>query len=236
MGAGIIITIDGPAGAGKSTAARFLAQTLGFRYLDSGALYRAVAWQAGRRGLDLANPEGLKAMLREFEPRVTSDAAGFRLFIDGKEVTPQLRTPRVSQDASRVAALPTVRHWVTAWLRQWADDHQVVAEGRDLGTVVFPEAQVKFYLDAALATRAARRRQDWDKEGPPLPLEQIVQQLAARDRQDETRVEAPLRIPPGAIRIDTTALDPEEVGRQCLASIRNTLKPGQWENKPSKPV
>jgi cytidylate kinase len=236
VGSGIVITIDGPAGAGKSTLGRFLARQLGFRYLDSGALYRAVAWRAGRLGLDFTDTAALRAMLEDFQPKVSSDFRGFRLFIDGTEVTQELRTPGVSRDASRVATLPEVRQWVTDWLRDWADGQKVVAEGRDLGTVVFPGAQVKFYLDAALGVRAARRRQDWTSEAAAPALDNIAVHLAERDRQDESRAEAPLRVPPGAIRIDTTNLSPEEVGRQCLASIREALGSGLEEDKPSKPV
>ncbi len=219
MGERAIITIDGPAGAGKSTVGRLLALSLSYLYLDSGALYRAVAWQAGRLGLDLSNPEALSDLLAEFKPEVTSDKEGFHLWVNGQEISKELRTPQVSRAASQVAGLPRVRRWVKERLRHLAQAGGVVAEGRDQGTVVFPEAEYKFFLDAALPTRAARRRQDWQGADPPL-MENIMAEVAARDRQDETRAEAPLAIPQGAIFIDTTDLSIEEVLRQCLARIR----------------
>ena len=225
MGPKRIITIDGPAGAGKSTVGRRLAQSLGYLYLDSGALYRSVALRARQSGLELDNPEALRAFLAGFHPEVSSDSRGFHLLIQGREVGEELRSAQVGRDASRVAVLPSVRQWVKERLRYLARNGGVVAEGRDQGTAVFPDAQWKFYLDAALATRAARRRQDWQRDGEPPPLTQIMADLAARDRRDETRSEAPLTVPQGAIVIDTTDLSIEEVVAQCLARIGGQSKP-----------
>jgi cytidylate kinase len=230
-----IITIDGPAGAGKSTVGRLLAQSLGYLYLDSGAFYRAVAWAAARRGLDLTEARGLEDFLAGFAPDVASDARGFHLWLEGVEVTQELRAPQVSQDASRVATIPAVRRWVKERLRLLARAGGVVAEGRDQGTAVFPDAEFKFYLDAALEIRARRRRQDWQRDGDPPPLKEIIAQLAARDRQDESRGEAPLMVPPDAIRLDTTNLSIDEVIQQCLARIR-AFDPGRGDHKPSKTV
>jgi cytidylate kinase len=214
-----IITIDGPAGAGKSTVGRLLAQSLDYLYVDSGALYRAVAWQARRLGLSLDDPEALKGWLAGFAPEVTADAQGFHLVIDGAEVTEEIRSAAVSRDASRVAAHPLVRRWVTARLRHLAQNGGVVADGRDQGTVVFPGAAHKFYLDASLATRAERRRQDWPRENDPPPLAEIMAEIAARDLRDSSRSDAPLRIPADAWVIDTTDLSINEVLQQCLARI-----------------
>jgi cytidylate kinase len=222
-----IITIDGPAGAGKSTVGRRLAQSLGYLYLDSGALYRGVALRARQLGLELDNPQALRPFLAGFHPEVCSDSRGFHLLIEGREVGEELRSAAVGRDASRVAVLPSVRQWVKERLRSLARNRGVVAEGRDQGTAVFPDAQLKFYLDAALATRAARRRRDWQRDGEPPPLEIIMADLAARDRRDETRSEAPLTVPPGAIVIDTTDLSIEQVVAQCLARIG-----GQLDHKP----
>jgi cytidylate kinase len=226
-----VITIDGPAGSGKSTVGRLLAATLGYLYLDSGALYRLVAWQASRLQVDLDDARALSACLEGLQPEM-ADSQGFHLFLDGQEVTPYLREPRVTQQSSRVAVLPQVRAWVSEKLRIWAKNGGVVAEGRDLGTVVFPLAEVKFYLDAALETRAARRRQDWLQENAPLSPEKVAQELADRDRRDATRAAAPMRAAADALVIDTTDLNPQEVVRQCLARIREVLpEPGRPEMK-----
>lgn len=236
MGGRAVITIDGPAGAGKSTVGRLLARSLGYLYLDSGALYRAVAWQASRLGLDLNDAEALGQFLAEFEPEVTSDERGFHLLIHGKEVSQEIRAPWVSRAASQVAVLPVVRRWIKERLRHLGRNGGVVAEGRDQGTVVFPQAQYKFYLDAALAARAARRRQDWQGAGDPPPLNEIMAEVATRDRQDETRADGPLAVPAGAILIDTTNLNIDQVVKQCLDRIKAGQEPGQLAPKPSKPV
>jgi len=228
----LIVTIDGPAGAGKSTVGRKLAQALGYLYLDSGALYRAVAWQADRLSLDLDRPGVLAPFLAGLKLTAAPGQDGFRLWVDGREVGEELRSPEVSRQSSRVALRPEVRLWVTDKLRAWGRDGGVVAEGRDQGSVVFPQAQIKFYLDATLAVRAQRRRRDWHQDGDPPPLDQVKAELAARDRQDTTRKEGPLTVPPGAVLMDTTEMSPEEVVNQCLARIKILLDPDGLENKP----
>ena len=219
MGKRPIITIDGPAGAGKSTVGRRLAQSLHYLYLDSGSLYRAVAWQSRRLGLALDDAGALAAMLPGFQPELRADETGFRLLIEGREVREEIRTPEVSRGASTVAKLPVVRRWVTEHLRWLAKEGGAVADGRDQGSAVFPEAEFKFYLDASLRTRALRRQQDWQRDGDPVPLEKVMQDMAARDHQDETREAAPLKVPAGAIVIDTTDMTVEEVVARCLAHI-----------------
>ncbi len=231
MGPRGIITIDGPAGAGKSTVARLLAQSLGYLYLDSGALYRAVAWQALRLGLDLDRPENLAGMLEAFRPEVTADSRGFHLVVDGAEVGEALRSPEVTRGSSRVAVLPLVRQWVTARLRHLAQNGGVVTEGRDQGTVVFPAAGHKFFLSAALATRAERRRQELQQAGEPPSLADTMADIAARDLRDETRVDSPLRVPADACVIDTTDLSIATVLQQCLARIKG-LDPAGWNLNP----
>ena len=230
MGSRGIVTIDGPAGAGKSTVARLLAQSLGYLYLDSGALYRGVAWQAQRLGLDLDRDSTLEDFLAGFAPEVTADSRGFHLVIDGAEASGELRSPAVSRESSRLAAQPLVRRWVKARLRQLAANGGVVAEGRDQGTVVFPGATHKFYLSAALATRAERRRREW-QGGEPPSLVNMMADIAARDLRDETRDEAPLCVPQDACVIDTTDLSIEAVLQQCLARIRG-VDPAGWNLNP----
>jgi small subunit ribosomal protein S1 len=226
-----IITIDGPAGAGKSSVARLLAQSLGYLYLDSGALYRAVAWQALQRGLDLNRPETLAAFLEDFSPEVTADSRGFHLVVDGTEAGESLRSPAVTRESSRVAALSLVRQWVKERLRHLAKNGGVVTEGRDQGTVVFPEATHKFYLSAALATRAERRRREWQGEDGPPSLADTMADIAARDLRDETRADSPLRVPTDACVVDTTDLSIEAVLQQCLARIKG-IDPAGWNLNP----
>jgi small subunit ribosomal protein S1 len=222
-----IITIDGPAGAGKSTVGRLLAQSLGYLYLNSGALYRAVAWQTRQLGLDLESDSTLAEFLADFAPEVRADSRGFHLVIDGVEVSAGLRSPAVTQESSRLAAQPLVRQWVKDRLRHLARNGGVVAEGRDQGTVVFPGATHKFYLSAALATRAERRRREWQGEGDPPSLVNTMADIAARDLRDETRDEAPLCVPEDACVIDTTDLDIEAVLQQCLARVKD-IDPAGW--------
>jgi len=223
VGHQITITIDGPAGVGKSTLGRRLAQTLGYRYVDSGALYRAVAWQAQNADLDPADPDAVARMLADFQPQVHANSRGFHVAAGGREITPELRTPAVTEASSRVATQPRVREWVNRFLQTIARDGGVVAEGRDLGSVVFPNAEVKFYLDADLATRASRRQREWQAGGGDPGLDQMQTDIAARDHQDKTRREAPLTVPQGAHYLDTTKLQPDEVATQCLALIRENL-------------
>ncbi len=227
MGHRQIITIDGPAGAGKSTVGRLLAQSLGYLYLDSGALYRAVAWQSQQLGLDLDRDSTLAEFLADFAPELTADSRGFHLVIDGVEVAEGLRSPAVTRESSRLAAQPLVRQWVKDRLRHLARNGGVVAEGRDQGSVVFPGADHKFYLSAALATRAERRRREWQGEGDPPSLVNTMADIAARDLRDETRDEAPLCVPEDACVIDTTDLSIEAVLQQCLAGIRG-IDPAGW--------
>uniref|UniRef100_A0A7C5ALZ7 Cytidylate kinase n=1 Tax=Desulfobacca acetoxidans TaxID=60893 RepID=A0A7C5ALZ7_9BACT len=226
MGKSIIITIDGPAGAGKSTVGLRLAQILGYRYVDSGALYRAVAWQAQTQGLDPGDREALCRLIAEFQPQITLNDQGFHLIVAGREITRELRTPEVSRGASRVAATPEVRTWVTRILRSLAAEADLVAEGRDLGSVVFPEAQVKLYLDADLAIRASRRQKEWQRDGGAMSLSGAISELATRDRQDQNRTLAPLTVPHGAYIVDTTHLTPDEVVEACLSRIREVLEGG----------
>jgi cytidylate kinase len=220
----ITITIDGPAGAGKSTLGRRLAQALGYRYVDSGALYRVVAWQARQARLDPEDSDALAQMLVDFRPQITAASQGFHVAVAGRDITQELRTPEVTQGASRVATQPQVRQWVNQLLQDLARDGEVVAEGRDLGSVVFPDAAVKFFLDADLAIRASRRQQEWQNSGGSSDLSSTQSGIAARDHRDQTRGTAPLTVPQGAHYLDTTNLKPEEVVTQCLAIIRENLR------------
>jgi cytidylate kinase len=219
----IIVTIDGPAGSGKSTLGRRLAQALGYRYVDSGALYRAVAWQARETGVNPSDRDALAQMLLHFHPHIVADAQGFQVSAGNREITRELRTPEVTQGSSQVATQPQVRRWVSEVLHQLALDSGVVAEGRDLGSAVFPDAEVKFYLDADLDIRATRRQREWQDAGGNPGLSGTLKDMAERDNRDQNRKLAPLSIPEGAHYLDTTNLEPDEVIAHCLAKIRESL-------------
>ena len=203
--AGMIITIDGPAGSGKSTAARGLARELGIAYLDSGATYRAVALAAIREGADFRDAGALAAIARRAEVRLVPREAGAQVLLDGRDVTADVRTPEVSQKASEMARSGEVREVLVELQRRIGRELGCfVAEGRDQGSVVFPDATVKFYLVADPNVRAARRREELIAAGRPAPLEEVLQSVLVRDERDSTRAAGPLVKPDGAVVVDTS--------------------------------
>lgn len=209
---GFVITIDGPSGTGKSTAAWRLAGRLGILYLDTGAMYRAVGLKALQGGVGLNDRRSLARLAQRSRIRFERGKGGaVRVFLDGKEVTRAIRRPEVSDAASQVAVVAGVRRALVARQRQIGSRAPLVAEGRDTGTVVFPKAQVKVYLTASLIARAKRRRRDIETEGRSMPLSAVVRDTRRRDRRDRARAHSPLKRAPGAIRIDNTALQPDEV-------------------------
>jgi len=201
---GTIVTIDGPAGAGKSTVARRLAQRLGFAYVNSGAIYRAVAWRASH-GIPVESV--LRSTDIEFQPT----AEGQRVRVDGRDVTDALYTPAVSELAAKVSQLPAVRQFADELQRREARRGPVVVEGRDAGTVVFPEADCKFYLDASPDARARRRFSEQRAGGGGADLEGIRSAIAARDAADRTRSVAPLAQSADATYVDSSDLTADEV-------------------------
>jgi CMP/dCMP kinase len=202
-----VVTIDGPAGAGKSTAARGLARRLGYRFLDTGSMYRAVAWSVAGGGVPAVDG----AALRQHLARLTIMLDGERVRVNGRDVTDEIRTPEISELTSRLTALAIVRDKVTPLQRALAAAGGAVLEGRDTGTVVCPDAEVKFYLDASLETRARRRQSELAARGVTVGLETVREQVHARDRQDTERELAPLRCAADAIRLDTSRLTAEQV-------------------------
>lgn len=202
-----MITIDGPAGAGKSTAARTLAVRLGYRLVDTGAMYRALAWSVARAGLPVEDTPALRRHLAAVEVKLDGD----RVLVDGRDVTGEIRTREISDLTSRLTMLAPVRDRVTPMQREMAAAGGVVLEGRDTGTVVCPGADVKFYLDASDEARARRRQHELAAAGVVVDLETVRDEIALRDRQDTTRALAPLRKAPDAITVDTTDLDVERV-------------------------
>jgi len=210
-----VITIDGPAGAGKSTTAREVARRLGFRLVDTGALYRALAWALMQAGVSPEDEIGVGALLA----RTTVEMAGGSVLVNGRDVTAEIRTPEIALTTSRLTALRAVRDKMTPLQRSLAGAGGVVLEGRDTGSVVCPDAEVKVYLDADLAERARRRRDELAARGLPADYESVKAEVALRDRQDMERALAPLRKPPGAVTVDSTALSPEAVVLRILDAV-----------------
>ncbi len=213
----MIVAIDGPAGAGKSTIARAVAKRLGFTFIDTGAMYRAVALAAARAGIACDDGEALGRLARA--ARIELTAAG-RVLLDGEDVSEAIRAPEMSPAASRVSAVPAVRRALVEKQREMARGRDVVMEGRDIGSVVFPEAEVKVYLDASARVRAERRARELRGKGLAVDLDQIEREIRERDHRDSTRPDSPLRRLPEAVCVDTTALTPAEVEEAILRIIR----------------
>ncbi len=215
----MVIAIDGPAGSGKSTVAHGVAARLGYTYVDTGAMYRAVALLALRRGVDLKNAAALEEVARQADLRFD----GQRLLAAGEDVAEAIRAPEVAQAASLVSTAPGVRREMVAQQRRLGQSGSVVMEGRDIGTVVFPEAAVKFFLDASPEARVSRRFQE-KPEGHSL--EQVAAEIRERDARDRGREHSPLRCAPDAIYLDTTDLTAEEVVEKIVVTSESVRDRG----------
>ncbi|MFA5393056.1 MAG: (d)CMP kinase [Candidatus Ratteibacteria bacterium] len=213
-----IIAIDGPAGAGKSTVAKALAQKLGFFYLDTGALYRTLTYKALQKGLDLENEKTLAALAHATKIDLQDKVDGLHVFMDDQEVTDQIRTPEVTRSTFYIARSPEVRQAILPLQRKFGERANLVVEGRDTTTVVFPNATLKIYLDANLGTRAKRRGKDLTKAGVEQSITKIAEEVAERDNHDRSRSVAPLRQAEDAFYLDTTNLSITEVVER-LASL-----------------
>ena len=216
-----IIAIDGPAASGKSTVAKKLAYRLGWRYLDSGAFYRALAWKAIREGLPLDEPQVLSELAKATEINLLSRPEGLHIFVDGQDVTQAIREECVSEAASILAEFPRVRGALVGLQQEFAAQGMLVAEGRDMGTVVFPEAPFKFFLDANLEERARRRYKELISRGEKASLKEVKAELAQRDKRDSTRSVAPLGRAEDALYVDTTYLGVEEVVDLVLSKLKS---------------
>ena len=221
----MIVTIDGPAGSGKSTAARRLARQLGIAYLDTGATYRAVTLAALREGVDLADEEALARLAARLDVELVPDRDALRVLLAGQDVSAEIRSAEVTDNAHYLARAAKVRSVLADLQRRIARRliaraGGVVTEGRDQGSVVFPDADVKFYLDASAEVRARRRHEEMTAAGRDVTYESIYQAIATRDRRDRSRPVAPLVKPPGCVEIDTTDMTIEQMTAALVEAVR----------------
>jgi cytidylate kinase len=223
-----VVTIDGPSGSGKGTVSRAAAKNLGWALLDSGALYRLVALGARRAGIDLNDALGLARLAQQLDIRFDSTPGGEEIvWLAGEDVTRDIRTESAGSDASRVAALPAVRSALLERQRRFAVAPGLVADGRDMGTVVFPDAAVKFFLTASADERAARRYKQLKEKGVAATLAALSKEIAERDRRDITRSASPLVASEGAVLLDTTGMSVDAVVERVLGVVRERLSPGR---------
>lgn len=224
MNASLIIAVDGPSGAGKSSSSRSLAERLGYRYVDTGALYRVIGLLAVEQGVSSAEAEGLAALCGNLALRFLPEAGSVRVLLGDRDITAAIRQPEVSQMASKVSAQIAVRQRLLTLQRELGAGGGVVMEGRDIGTVVFPDADVKFYLDASPEVRGRRRHTELQQQGVSADLQKTIQEMAERDQRDSSREYAPLQRAPDALFIDTTTLSLAEVVLLMLRTVRSACK------------
>jgi len=218
----MIICLDGPAGSGKSTISRMLAQKTGMIYLDTGAIYRSLAYLAKEKHIDWTDEDQLAILTRDMDLRFEKDA---NVVLNGEDVTGKIRTPEISKGSSVVSKHPKVRAELLGLQRAAAKQGDVVAEGRDTGTVVFPDAFLKIYLDATAQERARRRTAELHAKGIHVDMKQVQEDIELRDRSDSERDVAPLRSAPDAIILDTTGIGPDEVVERILRLIHERSTP-----------
>ncbi len=221
MQKGLIITIDGPSGVGKSTVAKSIAKTLGLDYLDTGSMYRVVALQVKRHPINLDDDNELRALLTNTEIEFTKDAENtICIRLNGEDITNEIRSPEISKISSDVATKGLVRKKLVDLQRNIGLKGNIVVEGRDMGTYVFPEANFKFYLDASLDERAQRRRKQLMESGIEIDTKNLLKDIELRDKQDKERSESPLHPAPNAVIIDTTNLNTDEVIKRIIAEVK----------------
>jgi len=215
----LIITIDGPAGSGKSTVAQTLAKRLGYRYIDTGAFYRAFTLKAMRVGVNMKDEALLKQLLQETKIELRNSEGGTRVFLDGKDMSEAIRTPEVTGNVHYIASRPALRERLVEQQRMASEGVSAVAEGRDTGTVVFPGAERKFYLDAGVEERARRRYLELLETTKGITYQDVLEELKKRDERDTSREASPLKMGDDFIYFDTTDLTSEEVVEALLKKI-----------------
>ncbi len=219
---GDVITIDGPAGSGKSTVAKILAKRLGYTYLDTGAMYRAVALLVKENRIDLEDRYSLKRICESIKIRFMQQGNEQKVFLGERDISEDIRTSEIDLLSSDISLIKEVREIMTALQRRIAENANLVAEGRDMGTVVFPDARIKFFLTATFETRAMRRYVERKDKGDNISIEKIKKELAKRDTQDQSRSLAPLKPAKDAIVIDTTDMDIEKVIDEMIFHIEKS--------------
>jgi len=214
-----IITIDGPAGAGKTTIAKMVSRRLGYDYIDTGAMYRAIGWKTIREKIDLKAKRDVIRMVRNTRVELKKKAGTIRVLLDGKDVTNKIRSKRSAEAASILGTMPEVREQLVKIQKRVGSSGGIVVEGRDIGTVVFPQANYKFYLDASIKERALRKYRELRARGQREKLAQLEEAIRSRDERDRNRRVAPLKIPPNALLIDSTHMSRKEVVDFILTRI-----------------
>ena len=204
------VAIDGPAGAGKSTLAKAAAARLGFVYVDTGAIYRTVGLAARNAGVDKADSEGIKALLTGLQVDIRYENGVQKMYLNGGDVTGEIRSPEISAYASYVSAIPEVRAFLMEMQRRLAREHDVIMDGRDIGTVVLPEAGLKIFLTASAEKRAMRRFRELQEKNPAITFEEVLSDMTARDAKDSQRETAPLKAAEDAVLVDTSDLSLEK--------------------------
>jgi cytidylate kinase len=215
-----VITIDGPAGAGKTSIAKIVSRKLGYNYIDTGAMYRAISWKAFKEKIDLKAKKELIKMVRNTKIELKNRAGTVRVYLDGKDVTNKIRGKRLAEGASILATVPEVREQLMKIQRRMGSSGGIVVEGRDIGTVVFPRADYKFYLDASIKERALRKYRELKVKGKEGQLAELEKAIRSRDKRDRTRRVAPLKIARDAVVIDSTDMSKKEVVEFILKRIQ----------------
>lgn len=218
------IAIDGPAGAGKSTISKQAAGQLGFVYIDTGAMYRAVGLKAVRSGVDTLDAHGLEKLIKEIEIDIRYENGEQHIYLDDEDVSGKIRTPEISIAASNVSSIPAVRTEMVELQRHLAENHDVIMDGRDIGSCVLPNAELKIYLTASVDARALRRCRQLEESGTHASLEDVKRDIELRDRQDMTRAASPLVIADGARVVDTSDMSLEESVNTVINMIREYTK------------